>query len=139
MRILLTGDLLVTRTLRAAIDTGRLEAFRVLGRDCDAIIGNLETLFHSFTWPPSAYSGGTWLQCDRRVASELRELGFSAVARANNHALDYGVGALIETSRELDRAGIRHAGAGMDLDDALQPALLDTKGSHVNYMVVILL
>jgi hypothetical protein len=47
---------------------------------------------------------------------------------ANNHALDYGAPALLETLQRLDQAGIAHAGAGRNLAQAEQPALLETRG-----------
>lgn len=136
MRVALTGDLLVTRRLRGAIDGGKLAPLTALLAEADAAVGNLETLLHSFSSPASAASGGTWLQAEPGVAEDLRALGFDLVARANNHALDYGVAALEETTRNLDRAGLGHAGAGQNLDEALSPAVLDTACGRVALLSV---
>ena len=43
---------------------------------------------------------------------------------ANNHVLDWGRSGLIETVETLRRAGFKTAGAGRNLRDALQPAIL---------------
>jgi poly-gamma-glutamate synthesis protein (capsule biosynthesis protein) len=50
----------------------------------------------------------------------------SACVLANNHVMDWGYDGLSETLQTLDAAGIAHAGAGNDLEEAIQPAVLDT-------------
>jgi poly-gamma-glutamate capsule biosynthesis protein CapA/YwtB (metallophosphatase superfamily) len=59
------------------------------------------------------------------AAQRLAELGVDAVALANNHALDYGPVALLDTLEHLDAAGIAHVGAGADLAAARAPVVLD--------------
>ena len=63
--------------------------------------------------------------------AELAEAGFSAVTLANNHVLNCGPQGLLETKRGLDEVGIHHAGAGMNLDEALQPAFIPVGGLTV--------
>jgi poly-gamma-glutamate synthesis protein (capsule biosynthesis protein) len=48
------------------------------------------------------------------AAQRLAELGVDAVTLANNHALDYGPAALLDTLEHLDSVGIAHVGAGAD-------------------------
>src|SRR5437588_10649849 len=48
------------------------------------------------------------------AAERLAELGVDAVTLANNHALDYGPVALLDTLRHLHGAGIAALGAGAD-------------------------
>jgi poly-gamma-glutamate capsule biosynthesis protein CapA/YwtB (metallophosphatase superfamily) len=55
------------------------------------------------------------------AAQRLAELGVDAVTLANNHALDYGPVALLDTLEHLDAAGIAHVGAGADEDAARVP------------------
>jgi poly-gamma-glutamate capsule biosynthesis protein CapA/YwtB (metallophosphatase superfamily) len=45
-------------------------------------------------------------------------------ALANNHVLDFGYEGLADTLRTLERAGIRGAGAGLDVDEAERPAVV---------------
>lgn len=61
----------------------------------------------------------------------LASAGVDVVSLANNHALDWGGGALLDTIARLDAAGIAHAGAGADLASAREPALLDTAAGAV--------
>lgn len=62
------------------------------------------------------------------AAEALRLLGVRAVTLANNHALDFGPDALLDTLAALGAAGIVAAGAGPDRALARAPALL-TVGS----------
>jgi poly-gamma-glutamate capsule biosynthesis protein CapA/YwtB (metallophosphatase superfamily) len=58
----------------------------------------------------------------------LRRLGVDCVTLANNHALDYGDEALLDTIAHLDAAGIAHVGAGPDLAAARAPVILEADG-----------
>ena len=57
--------------------------------------------------------------------------GFDMANFANNHTGDYGIPGMVETMRNLERAGLVHAGAGMNLGRASAPAYLDTKKGRV--------
>jgi poly-gamma-glutamate synthesis protein (capsule biosynthesis protein) len=54
----------------------------------------------------------------------LQRAGFDAVTLAGNHISDCGETGIADTRKELSRLGIRHCGAGADLESARQPALL---------------
>jgi poly-gamma-glutamate synthesis protein (capsule biosynthesis protein) len=49
----------------------------------------------------------------------------AAVSLANNHVLDWGPAGLAETIETLERAGIKHSGAGKDTAEAAAPAVMD--------------
>jgi poly-gamma-glutamate synthesis protein (capsule biosynthesis protein) len=52
----------------------------------------------------------------------LVHAGFKVVSLANNHSMDYGPEALLETIDLLDAHGILHAGAGRNVEEARKPA-----------------
>jgi Bacterial capsule synthesis protein PGA_cap len=54
----------------------------------------------------------------------LIHLGVGCVTLANNHALDYGIDALLDTCEHLREAGIAYAGAGENVDQARAPAVV---------------
>src|SRR5919106_2982768 len=58
----------------------------------------------------------------------LAHLGVDCVTLANNHALDFGPEALLDTFEHLRAAGIRWAGAGRDELEARAPAVLHRDG-----------
>lgn len=51
----------------------------------------------------------------------LKEMGADIVSLANNHALDWGVDALLDTFTTLEEAGIDYVGAGRNIDRAKEP------------------
>jgi poly-gamma-glutamate synthesis protein (capsule biosynthesis protein) len=71
-------------------------------------------VFH-FRAPPSA-------------TKELERLGVDCVTLANNHALDFGSDALLDTLAYLERAGIRAVGAGTDSEHARRAVVLEARG-----------
>ena len=61
----------------------------------------------------------------------LRAGGVRWVSLANNHVLDFGTGAFSDTLASLSAGGIAHAGAGRDLDAAVDPSAVDVGGIRV--------
>jgi len=62
------------------------------------------------------------------AAETLARLGVDCVTLANNHALDFGPDALLDTLSHLDAAGIRVVGAGTDVERARAPVVLEFDG-----------
>jgi poly-gamma-glutamate synthesis protein (capsule biosynthesis protein) len=56
----------------------------------------------------------------------LTAAGIDCCALANNHTLDWGIPGLLETLDTLDKAKIKHAGAGRNLREARAPAIVET-------------
>lgn len=63
-----------------------------------------------------------------KATSWLKAIGCDYVSLANNHILDYGQQGLKDTLKYLDKAGIHRAGAGKNLNEATQAALIKTNG-----------
>lgn len=59
-----------------------------------------------------------------RAVRTLASLGADCVTLANNHALDFGVEAMLDTRMHLANAGIQAVGAGADAAEARAPAVL---------------
>jgi poly-gamma-glutamate synthesis protein (capsule biosynthesis protein) len=93
----------------------------------DLRIVNLETAITSSEtpWPKK----GIHYRMHPQNIGCLTAAKINACALANNHLLDWGYDGLSETLKTLDAAGIAHAGAGNDAEEAMQPAVLDT-ASH---------
>jgi poly-gamma-glutamate synthesis protein (capsule biosynthesis protein) len=66
----------------------------------------------------------------------LLHLGVSCVNLANNHALDFGATALLDTCRHLADAGIDWVGGGADERDARAPVVLEREGVRVGIIGV---
>ncbi len=64
----------------------------------------------------------------------LKEMGADIVSLANNHALDFGVDALIDTFTTLDEAGIDYVGAGNNIDRAKAPIYYNIGDTKIAYL-----
>lgn len=69
-----------------------------------------------------------------RVAEGLRDTGFDVLSLANNHILDYGEGALLETIEVLDSRMIFHIGAGKDIREARRPLILKVRNKRFGFL-----
>jgi poly-gamma-glutamate synthesis protein (capsule biosynthesis protein) len=64
----------------------------------------------------------------------LQAGGVDVVSLANNHAYDFGRAGLVETLATLGRAGIASFGAGLDLQEARKPAILEREGLWFGFL-----
>ena len=69
---------------------------------------------------------GPNLAASGTAALILEELNTAGVTLANNHMMDYGEYGLKSTLSILDDKGIKHTGAGVTLEEALKPFVIDT-------------
>jgi poly-gamma-glutamate synthesis protein (capsule biosynthesis protein) len=136
MRLALAGDTMLGRGLARALASGppeRLVAGEVVAaaREADLFVLNLECCIseRGSRWPDPRKP--FFFRAPPAATGLLRLLGVGCVTLANNHALDYGAEALLDTLGHLDDAGIVHVGAGAGVDAARAPALLTAGGLTV--------
>jgi poly-gamma-glutamate capsule biosynthesis protein CapA/YwtB (metallophosphatase superfamily) len=130
MTIALTGDSIITMKLSVHTDPPFTKMIDLI-RGADAAFTNLEMLFHDYEPYPSTQSGGTYMRADPALAKELVWAGFDMVARANNHANDYGVEGVRLTTKHVAEAGLVQAGVGESLREAREARFLDTDKGRV--------
>ena len=127
MRLALAGDTMLGRGV--AEELGRRppgslvdRAIVEIMRAADLVVLNLECCISergepvrgkafTFRAPPAA-------------VETLQHLGVDCVTLANNHALDYGPAAFLDTLGHLREAGIACVGAGADDEEARSPAVV---------------
>ena len=97
---------------------------RTVAAEADLFVLNLECCISARGSPWPAPGKPFFFRAPRPAADALRWLGVDCVTLANNHALDYGSDALMDTRRHLEDAGIEAVGAGADLADARAAAVL---------------
>jgi poly-gamma-glutamate capsule biosynthesis protein CapA/YwtB (metallophosphatase superfamily) len=98
-------------------------------READLFVLNLECCISDRGEPWPAPGKPFFFRAPPVAVDLLEHLGVDCVTLANNHALDYGEKALLDTFECLSAAGIRWAGAGRDLDEAQAPAMLEAPNS----------
>jgi poly-gamma-glutamate capsule biosynthesis protein CapA/YwtB (metallophosphatase superfamily) len=99
----------------------------------DLTIGNLEcAITDSFSPPedPRTFSFMTFTD----AVEGLEFAGFHALSGANNHALDFGVVGMRDTTAALAAVGIQHFGTGDNLDEAREPCLLEHNGVTFGFL-----
>jgi poly-gamma-glutamate capsule biosynthesis protein CapA/YwtB (metallophosphatase superfamily) len=119
------GDMHFDRQVKDLIGrSGGLEPLRLVAdhlAGADVAVGNLES--------PLSSGGSPWpdkdvhFRGDPRAIEGLKAADFTFLALANNHIMDYGTEALMDTVAALDLAGIGYAGAGADRAAAWKPAV----------------
>jgi poly-gamma-glutamate capsule biosynthesis protein CapA/YwtB (metallophosphatase superfamily) len=67
----------------------------------------------------------------------LRTARVDVCSLANNHTLDFEEQGLLDTLKHLDAAGIRHAGAGRNQNEAADPAILTVRVGHTNRVALL--
>lgn len=93
-------------------------------READLFVLNLECCISDRGSPRSDPSKAFFFRAPPEATQLLHALGVSCVTLANNHALDFGEDALLDTFHHLDEAGIRWVGAGRNVGESRAPAVL---------------
>jgi poly-gamma-glutamate capsule biosynthesis protein CapA/YwtB (metallophosphatase superfamily) len=97
----------------------------------DLVMLNLETAVGELP-EDDAYPGKRYLlQSPPEVLAALDELGVDLVGLANNHVRDWLDEGVDSTLALLDEAGLARTGAGMDAEEAAQPAWVEVNGARV--------
>ena len=115
-KLIAVGDCILSRPLSqyAGREPAFAQAMKAL-KAGDATYGNLETsILGMRTFKGFPYTGldDVPLVADPAVAKDLAAMGFDLMSRANNHALDWGIEGMRQTSRWADEAGLITAGVG---------------------------
>jgi poly-gamma-glutamate synthesis protein (capsule biosynthesis protein) len=122
------AEQLATRPLRALFGANLLEVLA----DVDGMLLNLECCIsdRGRPWPGRVFH----FRAPPAAVGALNLLGVRWVTLANNHALDYGYAALLDTLEHLERAGVTAAGAGADSTAARAPVRIDLDGTALTLL-----
>jgi poly-gamma-glutamate capsule biosynthesis protein CapA/YwtB (metallophosphatase superfamily) len=134
--VALVGDTMLGRGVAQALTTSPPQALvapevRAALGQADLVVLNLECCISERGRRWDAPGKPFFFRAPPRAVELLVLLGTDCVTLANNHALDYGVDALLDTLDHLATAGIAVVGAGVDLEQARRPAMLAASGLRV--------
>jgi poly-gamma-glutamate capsule biosynthesis protein CapA/YwtB (metallophosphatase superfamily) len=127
------GDVIIMRPMANSTDPGLQSALRVL-QTSDVAFGNFESIIRderTFVGPLGGSMTGT-----KEVAPDLVKQGFDLMSRAGNHLMDSGQEGMFETMRLMDEAGLVHAGAGRNLDEARAPRFVEVPKGRVGLVAM---
>src|SRR6185295_17352739 len=80
------------------------------------------------------HSGGGHSRVKPHMASVFADCGFDVVSLASNHAMDWGEDALLDTAALFRERGMQVIGAGRNLQEARQPAIVEKNGVRVAFL-----
>lgn len=129
----LAGDTMLGRGVAQAVERsgpGSLFADEVVEavRAADLFVLNLECCISERGEPWPVAGKPFFFRAPPLATEVLTTLGVDCVTLANNHALDFGEEALLDTLEFLGRAGIASVGAGPDAIRARVPMYLESHG-----------
>lgn len=136
MRVAMAGDTMLGRGVAEALRTvppaslveaGVAEAMRA----ADVTLLNLECCVSERGEPARRPPKPFHFRAPPNAVELLVHLGVDCVTLANNHALDFGAVALVDTFEHLAAADIDWVGAGEDEARARRPATFTAHGEHV--------
>jgi poly-gamma-glutamate synthesis protein (capsule biosynthesis protein) len=135
---LVVGDIMLARRVAAAMSRARdpllpFSGMRDVLHSVAFAFGNLESPF-SARAQASPSANRLIFGAPSDTLSGLMDAGFKILNLANNHALDQGPAGLRRTARLLDENAIQHVGAGSDLDQAWQPAIVTANGIRIAFV-----
>src|SRR5436309_4512951 len=133
MRLALAADPMLGRRVAEAIATAGPESLFdddvvALTQAADLFVLDLECCISERGPPWPDPRKPFFFRAPPAATEVLMRLGVDCVTLANNHALDYGAEALLDTLAHLDAAGIGHVGAGADVAAARAPLTLHAAG-----------
>jgi len=133
MKLGLAGDTMLGRKVGAAIAESGPESLVAedvvaVAREADLLVLNLECCIseRGERWPDPGKP--FFFRAPPAATETLRRLGVNCVTLANNHALDFGAEALLDTFEHLRAAGIDWVGAGTDRERARSHVMLESDG-----------
>jgi poly-gamma-glutamate capsule biosynthesis protein CapA/YwtB (metallophosphatase superfamily) len=133
MRLALAGDTMLGRKVGEALAAGPVAALVApevveLTGEADLFVLNLECCVSARGAPLRLPGKPFFFRAPPAATELLALLGVDCVTLANNHALDFGPEALVDTLDHLAAAGIAAVGAGVNVAAARRPAVLDAAG-----------
>jgi poly-gamma-glutamate synthesis protein (capsule biosynthesis protein) len=124
----LVGDVLVHRENPTEV----FSEVRELLKAPQIMFANLEGAYTDHARPPPGTA--TVVSPPAHNLDALAAVGFNVVSMANNHILDAGYDAMLETRSRLRTQGVKTCGAGDCLADAREPAILEEEGLRVAFL-----
>lgn len=121
--LLFAGDVLLSNHHLCLFDKKNSNIHGILSKELVDIMNSVDVMMINQEFPFS--NRGTKMEdkqytfrVDPNRVNILLKMGVDIVTLANNHTLDFGTDALLDTIDTLDNTKLKHVGAGRDLEDA---------------------
>jgi poly-gamma-glutamate synthesis protein (capsule biosynthesis protein) len=133
--LMAVGDIMLARTIGELILTQGIEApFEFTAaklNNADIALGNLECAISERGEPENkTYT----FRAPIEAGEALSFAGFDLLTLANNHVMDFGKGAFLDTLDNLQANQIAVVGAGIDNTSARQPVIIEANGLRLAFL-----
>jgi len=136
LRLLFMGDFCPLGRIEEVCRRG--DTAKVLGdyrkdfENKDLSIANLECPLT--TSETAIAKDGPNIKAEPVAVNMALEIGIDVLSLGNNHIMDYGQEGLVETINVLDENRIPHLGAGLNVNEARKPLIVDKKGVRIAFL-----
>ena len=124
----LVGDVLVNRDNPREVFNKVREVLKVP----QIMFANLEAAYTDHPHPVPSAPAVVW--APSRNLDIYAEAGFNVMSMANNHILDAGYEAMLETGLRLRNQGVKTCGAGKCAAEAREPAIMAVNDLRVAFL-----
>ncbi len=136
LHMVAVGDIMLDRSVGQKINAngcaGIIEQVAEQLRQADITFGNLECPLS--TVGPHQPSGACVFRADPKTVKVLVLGGFDIVSLANNHTLNSGAAALLQTLDHLTEAGIAYVGAARQRDHGSEPTFFAVQDIRIGFL-----
>jgi hypothetical protein len=108
-------------------------------KSADVVIGQGEMIFTkrpvaTAAWSAVGHPDGQARSCDPQNIRAYKKAGFNIIHLASNHIWDAGIPGVEDTLAGFKDAGIATVGAGMNIDEARKPAIIERGGIRFGFL-----
>lgn len=121
--ILSVGDAILLERFPESYD---ITPIKKIVEKADFKLFNLENVLSDRRIYASSYCGGTWLLAKEDTLDDTLSFGFNGCSFANNHTMDFSYDGLFDTLNAAKKRNLPICGAGKDLEEASDYAVIDT-------------
>lgn len=121
--ILSVGDAILLERFPESYDVSQIKE---IVEKADVRLFNLENVLSDRPIYASSYCGGTWLLAKEDTLDDTLSFGFNGCSFANNHTMDFSYDGLFDTLSAAKERNLPICGAGKDLEEAADYAVIDT-------------
>jgi len=131
--IVFTGDILLDRGVREVVEHHGMNT--LFSPDVDGVLRQSQIVVGNLECPATKIKAPVFKRFVFRAEPEwlqtLQRHGFTHLNLANNHSIDQGREGLMDTYRNIRKAGMTPVGAGRTMEEATQPVLLTRQPRNV--------
>lgn len=130
------GDIMFDRSVAGFIKSKGedyvFQGYEKQFKSSDIVFGNLETSLSNSGQPniDKEYS----FRSSPKLAPFMKKYNFTAMSIANNHSLDYGRAAFVESMKILKENGISYGGGGHNKKEATDGVIMERKGLNIGFI-----